>query len=113
MYTYRETTRRFGVMQLTVAVGPRGIDIEFGPLPRSRRHIPVDDLQNASVAVYQASRYGGWHWGMRTAPGGNAVYRLRGGHGVELTLAGGRHVFLGSDDAHGLHAAIVAISRPQ
>lgn len=104
--TYREETRRFGMLRMVVEVHDDEVRLRMRPLPSTRR-IGFDEIVGCEVATYAARTYGGWHWGVRTAPGGNTVYRLRGDRGVELELAGRRKVFIGSQQPSDLHAAIV------
>lgn len=109
--TYREETRRFGMLRMVAEVRTDGVQVRVGPLPPSTRRIGLTDILGCEVATYDARTYGGWHWGMRTTPGGNTVYRLRGDQGVELDLVGGRKIFVGSQRPSELHAAITHAQR--
>lgn len=93
---YRETTDRFWLFTLVTEVHEDGVYVRLSPFHRSFRRIPTGEVDAASVRSYSPSAYGGWHWGARTSPQGNNVYRLRGSRGVELRLAGGTRVFVGS-----------------
>lgn len=103
---FREVTGRFGVLRLVVEVHPDGVHIRLAPLPPSGRRIAFDDIVEVAVATYSARTYGGWHWGVRTMPGGNTVYRVHGSVGVEIILADGRTVFVGSQRPDDLYTAI-------
>ena len=104
--TYSETTTRFAVLKLVVEVRRDGVYLRLNPLQSAFRQIGFDEISDSEIATYSARTYGGWHWGMRKTVGGNAVYRVRGNHGVELRLTDGRKIFIGSQRPDDLHAAI-------
>lgn len=103
---YRETTERFLFFRLVTEVRDDGIYLRFVPIHRSFRWIPFDEIETADVATDDLSTYGGWHWGLRRTLGGNGVYGLHGDDGVELMLSDQRRVFIGSQNAATLEAAI-------
>jgi hypothetical protein len=110
---YRETTTRLVLFELTVEVREDGLYLRFSPLHRSFRRIPLADVDRATTRTYDSATYGGWHWGLKRTPGGNRVYRLRGDQGVELALADGRRVFIGSQTPGELKAAIERATTPE
>lgn len=87
------------------------LGVRLLPIQRSLKWLPLRDVEKSRVTTYRASSYGGWHWGMRASPQGNTVYRLRGDHGVELVLAGGQRVFVGSQRPAELQDAITKQAR--
>lgn len=103
---FRETTERFRVLRLVTEVRVDGIYVRLAPLQRSFRWIPAEQIRDASVTSYAATTYGGWHWGVRRTPGGNAVYRLRGDRGVEVVGSNEERWFIGSRRPGELEAAI-------
>jgi len=80
--------------------------VRLAPIHRSLRHIPATAIEDVTVTTYPPATYDGWHWGARRSLGGNTAYRLRGTHGVEVTLDDGRKIFLGSQSPADLARAI-------
>lgn len=107
---YRETTERFWVLRLITEVRHDGIYLQFKPLHRSFRHISFQDIDEAYTTTYSPTTYGGWHRGLRWSFNGNAVYRLRRSHGVELVLTDGTRIFIGSQQSEELETAITQTS---
>lgn len=107
---YRETTERFWVLRLVTEVRDDGVYVRVGPLHRSFRRIPSEAIEEARTATYSPGTYGGWHWGVRTSPGGNTAYRLRGNRGVELRRTDGSRLFVGSQRPSELESAIHRIT---
>jgi hypothetical protein len=103
---HRETTSRFLFLELVTEVRTNGVYVRLAPIQRSFRRIDSEVIDEVRTAEYSASTYGGWHWGLRTAPGGNTVYRLRGRRGVELVESDGTKTFIGSQQPDELRAAI-------
>jgi hypothetical protein len=94
----------FLYLRLVVTVTDESIDIHFRPL--TRRTIPMADVTQVEARTYAALReYGGW--GIR-GWGGKRAYNVSGDRGVELTLADGRKVMIGSQRADDLAQAIAA-----
>lgn len=110
---YRETDKRFWILRLIIEVRRDGVYLQLGPIQRSFRHIPFNDIDEARVTTYSSSTYGGWHWGLRRAPSGNTVYRLRGNRGVELVLTDGKRIFIGSEQPAELETAITQATDPK
>jgi hypothetical protein len=80
--------------------------ISFRFRPLTRRVIPIADIESAQARSYGALRaYGGW--GIRGLDGQRA-YSVSGDRGVELDLADGRKVLIGSQRADELARAISA-----
>lgn len=103
---YREVTRRFLILRLVTEVQDDGLYVRLGPLQRSFRRIPADQIEEVHVATYSARTYGGWHWGVRQTPGGNTVYRLRGSRGIEVTLTDGTRWYIGSSHPSRLKSSL-------
>lgn len=103
---YRETTTRLLLFELVVEVREDGIYLRLSPLHRSFHRIPFADVETATATTYGPARYGGWHLGLGRTVGGNSVYRLRGDQGVEVVLSDERRLFIGSQTAQELEAAI-------
>lgn len=104
---YRERREGFAV-SLTTEVREDGLYCRFSPLHRSFRHVPFADVESVTATRYEPAAYGGWGWGIRIAPGGNVAYRLSDDRGVELCLADGRRLFVGSGDPQRLRDAVRA-----
>ena len=92
----------FHRLELTVTVFSDRVAIRFSPL--FRKSIPLSDVRSCETRTYRPIReYGGW--GIRRGRRGWA-YTVRGKRGVELTLADGRSLLLGSQRPEELAAAI-------
>jgi hypothetical protein len=106
---FQETTVRFWLLRLVSEVRESGIYVRLGPFQRSYRRIRADLIEKVNVTPYAATRYAGWHWGRRATPGGNTVYRLRGGRGIEIVHENGSRWFIGSQRPNEFRAAIERI----
>lgn len=88
---------------LRVEVQDEALSIRFFPFIRERR-IAFRDIAQAEARTYSPlMEYGGW--GVRFGPHGKA-YNVSGNRGVQLELAGGERLLLGSQRADELAAAI-------
>ena len=97
-----------GVLWLMVAIELRvearddALHIRFFPF--LNRRIPYPDIRRAEARRYNPLlEYGGW--GLRYGRHGKA-YNVSGNWGVQLELASGERLLLGSQDADALSAAI-------
>lgn len=104
---YQEKTKRFWILRLMTEVRADGVYVRLSPIQRSFRRIPFTKIEDIRVTAYSAKTYGGWHWGLRSSPRGNTVYRLHGNQGVELTLTNGRKFFIGSQTPEQLSREIM------
>lgn len=92
--------------RLITEVRGDGLYIRFIPFHRSFRKIPFADIQQAETRTYRPIReYGGW--GIRFGPHGRA-YNVSGNRGVQLVLAGGKRLLIGSQQPDALLQAILA-----
>ena len=107
---FREMTERFWMLRLVTEVRSDGLYVRFEPFQRTFRHLPPEQIREARTTSYSATDFGGWHWGMRHTPGGNTVYRLRGGRGVAVTQPDGTTWFVGSRRPAELEAALAEIT---
>jgi hypothetical protein len=105
---FEETQRAFLVLRLVTEVRADGLHVRLAPIPGTRQHVPFADVESVEVASYDAGEHGGWHWGVRFGPGGDAVYRLSGSRGVRVRLADGGALFVGSQRPAELRDAIAA-----
>lgn len=89
--------------KLIVRVTDAAVIIHFRPL--TRRTIPLSEIAGIEARTYVPIReYGGW--GIRGGLRGTRAYNMSGNRGVELTLADGRKVMVGSQRADELAQAI-------
>jgi len=89
-------------IELRVTVVPGAVRIRFFPL--TTRVIERSAIKDIEARTYRPIReYGGW--GLRFGRRGRA-YSISGNRGVELTLADGRRVMIGSQRADELAAAL-------
>ena len=77
-----------------------GLCVGARPFTRLRRHIPFDQIKTCQARTYSPMReYGGW--GIRYGPSGKA-YNMTGNAGVQLELASGERLLIGSRKAEEL-----------
>lgn len=86
--------------RLTVTVDDEAVDVRFWPRFVGRR-VALADVE--SVAVVNNKWY--WGWGIRRIRGG-WLFNVQGLRGVELRLAGGGVVRIGSSEPEVLAAAV-------
>jgi hypothetical protein len=94
------------LLELHVTVADAGVRIRM--LPFANRTIDPAQIARWEARTYRPIReYGGW--GVRFGPRGRA-YNVSGDRGVELTLASGKRVLIGSQRPEELAAAIGRIA---
>lgn len=94
----------FWFARLDVDVTPNEIAIRFRPFHLHPRRIQLRDVADARARHYSAlGEYGGW--GIRIGLKGWA-YNVSGDEGVQLTLANGRRILIGSQRSDELEDAI-------
>lgn len=90
--------------KLTTEVRDDGVYIRYSPFHRSFRRIAFKDLTQYKVRTYHPIlEYGGW--GIRYGARGKA-YNMSGNRGVELELADGGRLMIGSQRPEDLWKAI-------
>jgi len=93
----------FWFLRLITEVHDDAVHVHFIPLWR-KRIIPIRDIRTAVAVTYRPLRdYGGW--GIRWGPRGQA-YNVSGDRGVQLELANGKRLLIGSQRPEELEAAI-------
>jgi hypothetical protein len=98
----------FGAVVLVLDVTSNEIVVRFPPF--RRRTISITDIVHVEARKYDAVKeYGGW--GVKGWSRNKVAYNVSGDRGVELALADGRRVMLGSQRADELAAAIEAQRR--
>jgi len=91
-------------MNLTVIVYPDHLYIRFSPLHLKPVLLPWSEIASCKARTYHPIlEYGGW--GIRYGPGRKA-YNVSGKQGVELQLANGRRLMIGSQRPDALAQAI-------
>ncbi len=91
-----------GSMKLTTAVEPGWLHVTYRPFVN--RRIALTDIMRWEACTYRALRdYGGWgiRWGL-----GGQCYNARGNRGVQLVLAGGKRLLIGSQRAEEFASAL-------
>jgi hypothetical protein len=89
-------------MKLTVRLDAEGLHVRFFPLVK--RDIPLDEIARWEARTYRPIlEYGGW--GIRCGWKGMA-YNVSGNRGVQLELANGKRLLIGSQCPEELAAAI-------
>ena len=97
-------TALLAAIRLDVEVTGDGVHVRMPPFVG--RRLALEEIAGFEARTYRPIReYGGW--GIRWGPSGRA-YNLRGNRGVQLTLADGQRLLLGSQRAGELAAAIEA-----
>ncbi len=90
-------------LHMTVEVSAEGVAIRLRPF--ANRTIPIGEISRVEPKIYRPVReFGGW--GVRAGLGGRVAYNVSGDSGVELTLADGRRVLIGTRRAAELAGAI-------
>jgi hypothetical protein len=85
-------------------------EIQLRMFPIWSRTIPLDDVQECRARAYRPLlEYGGW--GIRWMPGRGWVYSVSGKQGVQLSLASGKPLLIGSQRAERLAEAINSCRR--
>lgn len=75
--------------------------------PFRSRTIAIGDIRECQARTYRPiGEY--WGWGIRWTPGHGWCYTIKGNRGVQLTLAGGKRLLIGSDRPEELAEAINA-----
>ncbi len=92
-------------LHMVVEVGPDAVIVRYRPF--ANRRIPIDEIAGVEPRIYHPlGEFGGW--GIR-GWGGRVAYNVSGNTGVELTLADGRHIMIGSQRAADLAGAIYKV----
>jgi hypothetical protein len=85
------------------------------PSRMTHKDIPLGEISRWEISIYNAllnTEYWGWHfWGLSVAKGGRYLYMMRPsslirGRGVDLRLASGERVLVGTQRAEELVNAI-------
>lgn len=94
----------FAVMvRLVTEVRPGTLSVRLVPFPV--RHILTPDIKSADAREYSPiGEFGGW--GIRTSRDGSKAYNAYGNTGVQLVLADGKRVLVGTQRAEELLAAL-------
>jgi hypothetical protein len=83
----------------------RGGELRIRLIPFKARIIALNEVETVEVRWYSAMReFGGW--GIKMARDGSRAYTATGSSGVQLTLADGRRVLVGSQRSDELEAAL-------
>jgi hypothetical protein len=91
-------------LELEVRVEPDALYIRFAPF--IRRRIAYSNIRAAEARTYSPIReYGGW--GIRYGAAGKA-YNVSGNEGVQLRMANGERLLIGSQRANELASAIAS-----
>ena len=89
-------------LRLVTEVTPDGVLVRFPPL--TKRWIGFDQIVSCEARTYRPIvEYGGW--GIRWGLSGRA-YNVSGNQGVQMTLASGRRLLIGSQRAEELAEVI-------
>ena len=93
---------------INTRVDAEAVRIRFFPL--GKKTIPLGDVVRWEARTYRPIReYGGW--GIRYTLGRGWAYNVRGKQGVQLELANGQRILIGSQRAEELAAAIAEAKR--
>jgi hypothetical protein len=96
------------MLRLETEVRGDGLYIRFYPFHRSFKRYTKEDLQGYYFCQYRPIQdYGGW--GVRYSSKGKA-YNVSGSEGIQLVLASGMHLLIGSQRAQELAEAIDSIT---
>ncbi|WP_122087941.1 hypothetical protein [Halalkalicoccus subterraneus] len=95
----------FFAIRLTTEVREDGVYVRFGPIHRTFRHVPFDDVERVETTRFGLLSYGGI--GIRWTPD-TIAYMTDRGDGIEIHRANAKSVVIGSQRADELAAAISA-----
>lgn len=98
-----------GTLRLTVEVRDGALHVRFFPFVR--KVIRLSEIRSAEARTYRPIlEYGGWgiRWGGRNG----WAYNVKGNRGVQLELANGKRLLIGSQKADELAAAITTAAVP-
>ncbi len=90
---------------ITVAVGPSGVKIRFGPFGWPVLRVRLADIDGVAVVDVEPMAYGGW--GYRVVPGTRAVV-IRRGIGLKVARRGRADLVVTVDDAATAAGVLVA-----
>lgn len=93
----------FYATKLVTRLNSTGLSLRFFPL--RHREVPLDDIVRWGPRSYNPIlEYGGW--GLRWKPGKGKAYNVGGSRGVQLHLADGEPVLVGSQRPEELAEAL-------
>lgn len=95
----------WGLTSITVAVGPAGLRVRFGPLGWPGVRVPLDSITGVELEDVEPLSYGGW--GYRILPGVRAVV-IRRGEALRVTRSGRPDLIVTVDDAATAAAVLAA-----
>jgi len=95
------------ILAVNLRTEVRGDAVRLRFFPLWSRTISVSDIQECKPRTYSPiGEY--WGWGIRWTPGHGWAYTIKGSRGVQLTLAGGKRLLIGSNHPEELAEAINA-----
>ena len=95
----------WALTSITVAVGPAGLRVRFGPLGWPAVRVPLDSITGVELENVDPLSYGGW--GYRILPGVRAVV-VRRGEGLRIARSGRPDLIVTVDDAATAAAVLAA-----
>lgn len=95
----------WGLTSITVAVGPAGLRVRFGPLGWPGVRVPLGSITRVELEDVEPLSYGGW--GYRILPGVRAVV-IRRGEALRVTRSGRPDLIVTVDDAATAAAVLAA-----
>lgn len=95
----------WGLTSITVAVGPAGLRVRFGPLGWPGVRVPLGSITRVELEDVEPLSYGGW--GYRILPGVRAVV-IRRGEALRVARSGRPDLIVTVDDAATAAAVLAA-----
>lgn len=93
------------ILAVNLQTEVQGNTVRLRFFPLWSRTIAVSDIQECQPRTYSPiGEY--WGWGIRWTPGHGWCYTIKGNRGVQLTLAGGKRLLIGSNRPEELAEAI-------
>ncbi len=101
----------FFAMRLRTRITDEGVHVRFWPFHlRGDVFFPWEKIQKAYVRTYNPLfEYGGW--GLRYGFSHGKAYNVWGNKGLQLELADGKKVLIGTQDPEGLKAALEKLGK--
>lgn len=84
-------------VRLFTQIDETGIHYQFGPIHRSRRHVPWQDITYGAVVKYNPILdYGGWGYRSGFLKKKGKAYNIKGNLGIKMELKNGKKILIGT-----------------
>jgi hypothetical protein len=98
------------LLHMTTEVTPTMVRVWFGWVPVYRRILPITEVRRTEIVTFHP--LADYAWGIRSGRDGERALIARGNRGVQLELAGGVFLVIGSQRPEELASALENALRP-